>query len=136
MDDAFLQKYEIDYLAHDEEVYPSAGHDDVYQYVKSQGMRLIFVPSIHSFFLLTRSIQENSSLLGEPQTFPPRICWNASFLDIENAILTRNSPKWDMLSSVRKEATMMIIFVVPTVAKVEAPVSFSRLEAKLNNGKN
>ena len=50
MDDAFLQKYEIDYLAHDEEVYPSAGHDDVYQYVKSQGMRLIFVAFIRSFF--------------------------------------------------------------------------------------
>ena len=50
MDDAFLRKYEIDYLAHDEEVYPSAGHDDVYQYVKSQGMRLIsYHPSIHIF---------------------------------------------------------------------------------------
>ena len=49
MDDAFLHKYEIDYLAHDEEVYPSAGYDDVYQYVKSQGIRLIFVPSIFFF---------------------------------------------------------------------------------------
>lgn len=32
-----MKKYEIDYVAHDEEAYASAGHDDVYGYVKSQG---------------------------------------------------------------------------------------------------
>jgi choline-phosphate cytidylyltransferase len=38
----FLKKYEIDYVAHDEEAYASAGHDDVYSYVKSQGK---FIPT-------------------------------------------------------------------------------------------
>ncbi|KAF8154111.1 hypothetical protein B0H34DRAFT_720425 [Crassisporium funariophilum] len=37
IDEAFVKKYEIDYVAHDEEAYASAGHEDVYSYVKSQG---------------------------------------------------------------------------------------------------
>ena len=32
-----MQKYEIDYVAHDEDLYASAGHEDVYHYTKSQG---------------------------------------------------------------------------------------------------
>ncbi|KAF8182954.1 cholinephosphate cytidylyltransferase [Pholiota molesta] len=42
IDEAFLRKYEIDYVAHDEDAYASAGHDDVYSYVKSQGK---FIPT-------------------------------------------------------------------------------------------
>ncbi|KAF8901014.1 cholinephosphate cytidylyltransferase [Gymnopilus junonius] len=42
IDEAFLKKYEIDYVAHDEDAYASAGHDDVYGYVKSQGK---FIPT-------------------------------------------------------------------------------------------
>jgi choline-phosphate cytidylyltransferase len=38
IDSAFLEKYEIDYVAHDEENYASAGHSDVYHYVKSIGV--------------------------------------------------------------------------------------------------
>lgn len=37
IDEAFIKKYEIDYVAHDEDAYASAGHNDVYEYVKSQG---------------------------------------------------------------------------------------------------
>ena len=33
----FIDKYEIDYVAHDDDPYVSAGHDDVYQFVKDQG---------------------------------------------------------------------------------------------------
>lgn len=33
----FLAKYEIDYVAHDEDPYVSAGHDDIYGYCKSVG---------------------------------------------------------------------------------------------------
>ena len=33
----FMEKYKIDYVAHDEEAYPSAGVGDVYGYVKSVG---------------------------------------------------------------------------------------------------
>jgi len=37
IDDAFIEKHQIDYVAHDEENYASAGHKDVYHYVKSIG---------------------------------------------------------------------------------------------------
>jgi choline-phosphate cytidylyltransferase len=38
IDAAFMEKYNIDYVAHDEEPYLSAGHDDVYAFVKSIGL--------------------------------------------------------------------------------------------------
>ncbi|KAI1790614.1 hypothetical protein LXA43DRAFT_1095375 [Ganoderma leucocontextum] len=37
IDQAFLEKYQIDYVAHDEDPYVSNGHDDVYAFVKNQG---------------------------------------------------------------------------------------------------
>ncbi|RPD60728.1 hypothetical protein L227DRAFT_574893 [Lentinus tigrinus ALCF2SS1-6] len=37
IDAAFIEKHQIDYVAHDEDPYVSTGHDDVYGYVKSQG---------------------------------------------------------------------------------------------------
>ncbi|KAH0579707.1 hypothetical protein H2248_002549 [Termitomyces sp. 'cryptogamus'] len=42
IDEAFIKKYEIDYVAHDELPYASADHEDVYAYVKSQGK---FIPT-------------------------------------------------------------------------------------------
>ena len=38
VDSEFMEKWEIDYIAHDEDPYASAGHDDVYAVVKDQGM--------------------------------------------------------------------------------------------------
>lgn len=37
LDTSFLDKWEIDYVAHDEEPYMSEGHEDVYAFVKRQG---------------------------------------------------------------------------------------------------
>ncbi|KAI0830194.1 hypothetical protein BC628DRAFT_1305162, partial [Trametes gibbosa] len=37
IDAAFIEKYQIDYVAHDEDPYASSGHDDVYAFAKSQG---------------------------------------------------------------------------------------------------
>jgi choline-phosphate cytidylyltransferase len=37
VDATFLAKYNIDYVAHDEVPYVSAGHEDVYAFVKSLG---------------------------------------------------------------------------------------------------
>jgi choline-phosphate cytidylyltransferase len=37
IDADFLDKWEIDYVAHDEQPYASTTHDDVYAFVKSQG---------------------------------------------------------------------------------------------------
>jgi len=42
IDQAFLDKYKIDYVAHDEDPYAAEGHDDVYGFVKSQGK---FIPT-------------------------------------------------------------------------------------------
>ena len=45
----FIKKYEIDYVAHDEDAYACAGHDDVYSHVKSQGKNdLSFSSSSHN----------------------------------------------------------------------------------------
>ena len=65
LDTAFLEKYNIDYVAHDDEPYLSAGHDDVYAFVKSLGL---FAP-LHfycTFGLLhtTRQIPSNASHAG------------------------------------------------------------------------
>ncbi|KAF8583432.1 Nucleotidylyl transferase [Ramaria rubella] len=42
VDEGFINKWQIDYIAHDEDPYAGAGHEDVYAYVKSQGR---FVPT-------------------------------------------------------------------------------------------
>ncbi|KAJ7222501.1 cholinephosphate cytidylyltransferase [Mycena pura] len=42
MDQAFLDKYQIDYVAHDEVPYAAVGHADVYELCKSQGK---FIPT-------------------------------------------------------------------------------------------
>lgn len=51
----FIKKYEIDYVAHDEEAYASAGHDDVYSYVKSQGK---FIPTRRTPGISTSNLLE------------------------------------------------------------------------------
>jgi glycerol-3-phosphate cytidylyltransferase-like family protein len=42
IDAAFLMKHNIDYVAHDDEPYMSAGHNDVYAFVKSLGLSAPF----------------------------------------------------------------------------------------------
>lgn len=37
IDADFVSKWEIDYVAHDEDPYGAVGHDDVYSFVKGQG---------------------------------------------------------------------------------------------------
>jgi choline-phosphate cytidylyltransferase len=37
IDQAFIDKWQIDYVAHDDDPYASTSHDDVYEYVKSTG---------------------------------------------------------------------------------------------------
>lgn len=58
IDVAFIQKYEIDYVAHDEEHYASAGHSDVYNYVKSIGkfMPTRRTPGVSTSDLLERIV--------------------------------------------------------------------------------
>ncbi|KAJ7686838.1 hypothetical protein B0H17DRAFT_1071279 [Mycena rosella] len=42
IDQAFIDKYQIDYVAHDEEPYAASGHEDVYTFCKNQGK---FIPT-------------------------------------------------------------------------------------------
>ncbi|KAI0077693.1 hypothetical protein K474DRAFT_1707164 [Panus rudis PR-1116 ss-1] len=58
IDEEFLQKYKIDYVAHDQDPYGSAGHDDVYAYCKSQGKFLptLRTPGISTSDLLARLV--------------------------------------------------------------------------------
>jgi glycerol-3-phosphate cytidylyltransferase-like family protein len=49
IDSEFMEKWEIDYVAHDEDPYASAGHDDVYAVVKNQGMDSMSVFVLHVF---------------------------------------------------------------------------------------
>ncbi len=63
IDPAFLEKYNIDYVAHDDEPYLSAGHDDVYAFVKTLGLsvpRQCTSGSSH----VTRQIHPNASHAG------------------------------------------------------------------------
>ncbi|KAJ3491920.1 hypothetical protein NLI96_g386 [Meripilus lineatus] len=54
----FLDKYKIDYVAHDQDPYGSAGHEDVYSYCKSQGKFLPTrrTPGISTSDLLARLV--------------------------------------------------------------------------------
>ncbi|KAI0313268.1 hypothetical protein OF83DRAFT_1142216 [Amylostereum chailletii] len=55
IDAPFMQKYAIDYVAHDEDPYGSAGHDDVYAFVKAQGK---FIPTRRTPGVSTSSLLE------------------------------------------------------------------------------
>ncbi|KIR69333.1 choline-phosphate cytidylyltransferase [Cryptococcus bacillisporus CA1873] len=55
VDQAFLDKYQIDYIAHDEEVYPSKNHEDVYAFAKKEGR---FVPTRRTPAISTSDLLE------------------------------------------------------------------------------
>ena len=70
IDATFLTKYNIDYVAHDDEPYVSAGHEDVYAFVKSLGSP---VPCVRASQLLTgtlRQIYTNASHARYFHKFP------------------------------------------------------------------
>ncbi|KAF7795127.1 hypothetical protein EIP86_006274 [Pleurotus ostreatoroseus] len=58
IDAEFLEKHKIDYVAHDADPYGSAGHDDVYSFIKKQGKFLPTrrTPGISTSDLLARLV--------------------------------------------------------------------------------
>ncbi|KAI5993705.1 hypothetical protein F5J12DRAFT_858454 [Pisolithus orientalis] len=58
LDPAFLEKWKIDYVAHDEQPYGAEGHDDVYAFVKQQGKFLPTrrTPGVSTSDLLARIV--------------------------------------------------------------------------------
>jgi len=63
----FLEKYKIDYVAHDEDPYAAAGHDDVYNPVKREGSSCI----LHSIPDANGYRQANSCRRDVPLGSPP-----------------------------------------------------------------
>jgi len=59
----FLEKYKIDYVAHDEDPYAAAGHDDVYTLVKREGKFLPTrrTPGISTTDLVSRMVSQYRS---------------------------------------------------------------------------
>lgn len=57
VDQAFIDKWQIDYVAHDEEPYASAGKEDVYAYAKSIGQSLRFAGAALPSFRVTISLR-------------------------------------------------------------------------------
>ncbi|WWD06217.1 hypothetical protein V865_004303 [Kwoniella europaea PYCC6329] len=55
VDQEWLDKYDIDYIAHDEEVYPSKDHEDVYAFAKKNGR---FVPTRRTPAISTSDLLE------------------------------------------------------------------------------
>jgi choline-phosphate cytidylyltransferase len=43
VDQAWLDKYQIDYIAHDEDIYPSKDHGDVYEFAKKSGRLYLYL---------------------------------------------------------------------------------------------
>ena len=73
IDAGFLEKYKIDYVAHDEEPYLSAGHEDVYEFVKSRGLPAS--PSLARVIralTLIRQIHTHAADSGDFNEFAPR----------------------------------------------------------------
>lgn len=88
IDQAWLDKWEIDYVAHDEEVYPTKAVDDVYDFVKRQGKFLPTrrTPSISTSDLLERVVRGyrdgffDSKLEknGHPELMASDVDWDSS----------------------------------------------------------
>ena len=72
IDSAFLEKYNIDYVAHDEEPYVSPGHEDVYSFVKSLGLsssrtlvfKLLTGHQVNSFQRVARRVSQRVRFLN------------------------------------------------------------------------
>jgi choline-phosphate cytidylyltransferase len=56
IDENFMTKYTIDYVAHDEDPYKGIGTDDVYAFVKHQGVFLSLFLLVCSPLLFRRKI--------------------------------------------------------------------------------
>ncbi|WVF66650.1 hypothetical protein IAT40_001391 [Kwoniella sp. CBS 6097] len=88
VDQAFLDRYNIDYIAHDEEVYPSKDHEDVYAFAKKNGR---FVPTRRTPAISTSDLLErivrgyrdgffDSKLAknGHPELLAADVDWDSS----------------------------------------------------------
>jgi glycerol-3-phosphate cytidylyltransferase-like family protein len=95
IDQAFIDRYQIDYVAHDEDPYVSSGHEDVYAFVKGLGAPLSF-PFIRPY---AHGVQANSSPHGGRPASRPRSSSSVSLVGTGSARLTTSSRRWCVCSS-------------------------------------
>ncbi|KAJ2923262.1 hypothetical protein H1R20_g13833, partial [Candolleomyces eurysporus] len=69
IDAAFIEKHQIDYVAHDEEAYQSAGYEDVYGFAKSLGKFLPTrrTPGISTSDLIERMVRGYRNRIFDPK---------------------------------------------------------------------
>jgi len=70
LDQAFLDKYKIDYVAHDEDPYAGAGVDDVYSFIKDQGK---FLPTRRTPGVSTSELLERIVSGYRNRDFDPKL---------------------------------------------------------------
>ena len=92
IDDAFLEKYQIDYVAHDEDPYKGIDVDDVYGLLKSRGMYNKTCPIGSDVTLML--IQGNSFQPDGLLVSRLRSCLSAWSLDIDTETGTPNWRRW------------------------------------------
>jgi len=78
----FLEKYKIDYVAHDEDPYAATGHDDIYDPVKREGSSYV----LHPTFDANGHRQGNSCRRDVPLGSPPPTLSPGWFLNIDPEI--------------------------------------------------
>lgn len=69
IDAAFIERHQIDYVAHDEEAYQSAGHHDVYQFAKDEGRFLPTrrTPGVSTSELIERMVKGYRNRMFDPK---------------------------------------------------------------------
>jgi hypothetical protein len=107
IDADFISKWEINYVAHDEDPYGAVGHDDVYSFVKSQGKPFHSIGSERGWSLMY--LQVNSSLHAERRVFQRPVYSSASSLDTARATLIKSSRKWVTRNSKPKAQTTIAV---------------------------
>ncbi|KAF6750769.1 choline-phosphate cytidylyltransferase [Ephemerocybe angulata] len=70
VDAAFIEKHQIDYIAHDEEAYQSAGYGDVYQFAKDSGK---FLPTRRTPGVSTSELIERLVYGYRNRVFDPKL---------------------------------------------------------------
>lgn len=108
IDADFVSKWEIDYVAHDEDPYGAQGHDDVYSFVKAEGKPLPLLYSQSCSPLFFQHSQVSSYRPAEHPASQHPNCSSALYLGIANVTLIRNSRRWVTRSSKRRDQTTMI----------------------------
>ncbi|KAF9460437.1 hypothetical protein BDZ94DRAFT_1197780 [Collybia nuda] len=114
IDEAFIKKYEIDYVAHDEDPYASGDHADVYGYAKGQGK---FIPTRRTPGVSTSELLERIVLGYRKRDFDDKLT------KMGHAELRAEGSDYDSLSSSRHASRWASRSTSPTYKHVEGQLA-------------